>query len=178
MQLNQQLEKDVGNKVLQFITRWRSQSSLVTKPYDVQTQYVLQEKDELGHISLVHNMLVKNFCIYVHQLWRPLKQSLYMFRVMRKECSNIYSRIGVKIRTENLLFINLDRYPIYRAAIEHQAKTTFSTSIDTSYRASCRDLKTNTSSLVSWTDSHGFNTWSRNLVLWSIKHILDLPNYK
>ena len=31
-QLNYQLEKDVGYKVLQFIIRWRSRNSLVTKP--------------------------------------------------------------------------------------------------------------------------------------------------
>ena len=48
--LNHQIEKDFGCKVLQFITRWRSQNSLVTKPYDVQTQQLLQEKDELGQI--------------------------------------------------------------------------------------------------------------------------------
>ena len=35
--LNYQLEKDVGCKVVQFITWWRSQSSLVTKPYGVHT---------------------------------------------------------------------------------------------------------------------------------------------
>ena len=34
--LDHQLEKDVGCKVLQFITRWRSWSFLVTKPYGVQ----------------------------------------------------------------------------------------------------------------------------------------------
>ena len=44
---NHQLEKDVGCKVLQFITRWRSRSSLVTKPCGVQTQQLLQEKEEL-----------------------------------------------------------------------------------------------------------------------------------
>ena len=71
MRLNHQLEKDVGYKFFQFITWWRSWSSLVTKPYGVQTQQLLQEKYELGHISLVHNMLVKNFCIELHQLWRP-----------------------------------------------------------------------------------------------------------
>ena len=32
MWLNHQLEKDVGCKVFQFITRWRSRSSMVTKP--------------------------------------------------------------------------------------------------------------------------------------------------
>ena len=51
MRLNHQLEKDVGYKVLQFITRWKSRSSLVTKPYGVQTQQLLQEKDELGQIQ-------------------------------------------------------------------------------------------------------------------------------
>ena len=50
MRLNYQLEKDVGCKVLQFITRWRSKSSLVKKPYRVQTQQFLQDKDELGQI--------------------------------------------------------------------------------------------------------------------------------
>ena len=29
-------------------------------------------------------------------LWRPLKESLYMYRVVRKESSNTYSRIGWK----------------------------------------------------------------------------------
>ena len=33
-----QLEKNVDCKVLQFITRWRSRCSFVTKPYGVQTQ--------------------------------------------------------------------------------------------------------------------------------------------
>ena len=50
MWLDHQLEKDVGCKVLQFITRWRSWNSLVIKPYSVQTQQLLQEKDELGQI--------------------------------------------------------------------------------------------------------------------------------
>ena len=48
--LNHQIEKDFGCKVLQFITRWKSRNSLVTKPYDIQTQQLLQERDELGQI--------------------------------------------------------------------------------------------------------------------------------
>ena len=36
--LNYQLEKDVGCKVVQFITWWRSWNSLITKPYGIQTQ--------------------------------------------------------------------------------------------------------------------------------------------
>ena len=43
MRLDHQLEKDVSYKVFQFIIRWRSWSSLVTKPYGAQTQQLLQE---------------------------------------------------------------------------------------------------------------------------------------
>ena len=67
MRLKHQLEKDVGCKVLQFITRWRSRSS-------------------------DHNLHEQNFALHLRNLWRPLKQSLYMFRVVRKENPNIYSR--------------------------------------------------------------------------------------
>ena len=110
----------LAEKFFNSSTWWRSRNFLVTKPYSVQTQQLLQEKDELGHMSPVHNMLVKNFCIEVHQLWRPLKQSLYMFRVMRKESPNMYTLIGVKSNLKNLIFLNLDRYPIYRA-VKHRA---------------------------------------------------------
>ena len=41
--LNHQLEKDVACKVFLFITQWRSWSCLVTKPYGVQTQQLLEE---------------------------------------------------------------------------------------------------------------------------------------
>ena len=41
--LDHQLEKDVGCKILLFITRWRSWNCLVTEPYGVQTQQLLQE---------------------------------------------------------------------------------------------------------------------------------------
>ena len=60
---NHQLEKDVGYKVLQFITRWRSRNSLITKPYSVQTQWLLEEKDELGHMSLVKICLWKTLAL-------------------------------------------------------------------------------------------------------------------
>ena len=58
--LTHQLEKDVSCKVLQFINMMKITNSLVTKPYGVQTQQFLEEKDELGHMSPVHNMLVRN----------------------------------------------------------------------------------------------------------------------
>ena len=90
------LRKTLVAKLFSLSTRWRSRTSLVTKPYGVQTQQLLEEKVELGHMSPIHNMLAKNFCIELHQLWRPLKQSLYIFRVVRKESPNIYTRIGWK----------------------------------------------------------------------------------
>ena len=46
-----------------------------------------------------------------------------MFRVMRKESPNIYTRIGVKLDIKNLFFINLDRYLICRVTVEPRAKT-------------------------------------------------------
>ena len=59
--LYHQLEKDVGCKVLQFITRWRSRSSLVIKPYGVQIMQLLHKKDELWQIlSLVIVCMNKN----------------------------------------------------------------------------------------------------------------------
>ena len=50
-------------------TQWRSRSSLVTKPYSVQMQRLLQEKDELGHMSSVTIFLNKTFAssfIHLH----------------------------------------------------------------------------------------------------------------
>ena len=61
MWLNNQLEKDVSCKVLQFIARRRSRNSLVIKPYGVQTQQLLQEKDE------------QDFATHLCNLWRPSK---------------------------------------------------------------------------------------------------------
>ena len=57
--LNHQLEKDVGCKVLQFITRWRSWSCLVTKPYGVQTQQLLQELRQTRFSATLFFTLVK-----------------------------------------------------------------------------------------------------------------------
>ena len=48
-------------KFISSSTRWRSRNSLVTKPYNLQTQQLLQEKDELGHMSPVTICLWKTF---------------------------------------------------------------------------------------------------------------------
>ena len=95
------LRRIFATKFFNSSTWLRSWSSLVTKPYSVQIQQLLQEKDELEHMFSIQNMLMKKFCIEVHHLWQPLKQSLYMFRVVRKESPNIYSWIGVKSDLKN-----------------------------------------------------------------------------
>ena len=97
MQLNHQLEKDVVCKVLQFITRWRSRSSLVTKPYGVQTQQLLQEKDELGKNLSPGTICINKLLLHTHATCVTLngpQNNPYIFRVVRKESSNIYPWIG------------------------------------------------------------------------------------
>ena len=61
-----QLKKDVGCKVLLFITRWRSWSCLVTKLYGVQTHQLLQEKDELGQILSPVTICMNTTLLYTH----------------------------------------------------------------------------------------------------------------
>ena len=79
MQLNHQLKKNIGCKILQFITRWKSRNSLVTKPHGVQTQQLLQEKDELGHIlslvTICMNKTLLHTCATVQlcNFWQPSK---------------------------------------------------------------------------------------------------------
>ena len=63
-----QLEKDIGYKVLQFINTMKITKLLVTKPYGVQTQQFLKEKDDLRQIVSGHNMILKNICIKLHSL--------------------------------------------------------------------------------------------------------------
>ena len=59
MQLDHQLEKDVGCKIILFITWWRSWSCLVTKPYGVQTQQLLQELGQTRFLVTLFFTLVK-----------------------------------------------------------------------------------------------------------------------
>ena len=74
--LTTNLRKTLAAKFFSSSIQWRSWSFLVTKSYGVQMQQFLQEKDEVGHMSLVIICLNKTFAssfIHLHHLWWPLK---------------------------------------------------------------------------------------------------------
>ena len=56
--LTTNLRRILAANFFSSLTQWRSRSFLVTKPYGVQMQQLLEEKDELGKIVSSHNMLV------------------------------------------------------------------------------------------------------------------------
>ena len=59
--LTTNLRRMSAAKFFSSSTWWRSWSSLITKPYGVQMQQLLQEKDKLGHMSPVTICLWKTF---------------------------------------------------------------------------------------------------------------------
>ena len=68
--LTYQLEKNVSCKVLHFICMMKIKNLLGYKTLQRTNVIAFEEEDELGHMSLVRNMLVRNLCIEVHHLWR------------------------------------------------------------------------------------------------------------
>ena len=70
---NHQHEKDVGCKVLQFINTMKIMKLLGYKTLQhTNAAASTRERWTRAFVS-GYNMLVKNFCIKLHQLWRPLK---------------------------------------------------------------------------------------------------------
>ena len=61
--LTTNLRRMLTAKFFSSSIRWRSWNSLVTKPYGVQMQQLLQEKDQLGHMSPVTICLWKTFAL-------------------------------------------------------------------------------------------------------------------
>ena len=81
MWLTTNLRRMLVAKLFSSLTRWRPRNSLVAKPYGVQMQQFLEEKDEVGHMSSVTIYLCKTFassCTHLHSLWRPLKYLIYV----------------------------------------------------------------------------------------------------
>ena len=71
--LTTNLRRMLAAKFFNSSTQWRSQSSLVTKPYGVQTQQLLQEKDELGQLCLQLQFAWTKSLHQVSSIWWPLK---------------------------------------------------------------------------------------------------------
>ena len=110
--LNHQLEKDVGCRVLQFITRWRSRSSLVTNPMVYKAQQLLLKKDGVGQIlplvTICMNKTLLHTCATVQTL-TTLKIILIYVLGCEKRKPKYILMDWMKNSSEKLSFINLDR---------------------------------------------------------------------
>ena len=113
-----------------------------------------RERDELGQeLRLLSQFAWTEFAQCLCNLctvWRPLKQSFYMSRVRRKEGPKTYSRIPRKSDLNSKIL-----KPRQIGGVEKLS-------------SSCRALM-NLHSLLDFLNKFkGFNTWSWNVVSWSI----------
>ena len=111
-QLNHQLEKNVGCKILQFITQWRLRSSLVIKPYGIQIQQFLQEKDELEQIlspvTICINKTLLHTCKTCVTFNGPQNNPYICLGCDKRKSKHIFTD-WMKNSSEKLSFINLNR---------------------------------------------------------------------
>ena len=112
MQLDHQLEKDVSCKVLLFITWWRSWSCFVTKPYSVQTQQLLQEKEELWQTRFLVTLFftLVELCSYATCVtFYSSQNNPYICLGLWVKKAQIYIHGLEENQLEKLNFINLNR---------------------------------------------------------------------
>ena len=122
-----------------------------------------RERDELGQELWLRSQFawtefaqcLCNLCT----IWRLLKQSFYMSRVMRKEGPKTYSRIPRKSKLNSKIL-----KPRQIGSVE-QVST------------SCRALMNLHSCLISWTDLKA-SILDLEMFLEVVKQILSLPKYK
>ena len=148
-------KKIVGCKVLQFIHTMKIKKMLGHKTLRCKyTTTSSRERDELGQELCLRSQFawtkfaqcLCNLCT----VWRLLKQSFYMSRVRRKEGPKTYSRIPRKS------YLNFEILkPRQIGGVKKLS-------------SSCRALM-NLHSLLDFLNRlEGFNTWSWNVVSWSI----------
>ena len=155
MQLQSPIKKVVDCKILQFIHMMKIKKMLGDKTLRCKyTATSSRERDELGQELRLRSQFawtdfaqcLCNLCTF----WWLLKQSFYMSRLRRKEGPKTFSRITIK---SNLNFKILK--PRQIGGVEQLSR-------------SCRALM-NLHSLLDFLNRlEGFNTWSWNMVSWSI----------
>ena len=148
-------EKIVGCKVLQFIHTMKIKKMLGHKTLRcTYTTTSSRERDELGQELCLRSQFawiefaqrLCNLCT----LWRLLKQSFYMSRVRRKEGPKTYSWIPRKLDLNSKILKSRQI-----GGVEPLSR-------------SCRALM-NLHSLLDFLNRlEGFNTWSWNVISWSI----------
>ena len=88
MRLQTPTKKVIGCKILQFIHMMKIKKMLGHKTLRCKyTATSSRERDELGQEIRLWSQFAQYLC-NLWTLWRPLKQSFYMFRVRRKENPN------------------------------------------------------------------------------------------
>ena len=155
MRLQSPTKKIICCKVLQFIHTMKIKKMLGHKT--LRCKYIVissRERDELGQELCLQSQFawiefaqsLCNLCT----VWQPLKQSFYMSRVKRKEGPKTYSRI---LRKSDLNYKILK--PRQIGGVEKLS-------------ISCRALMNLHYLLHFLNRLEGFNTWSWNVVSWSI----------
>ena len=127
-QLNHQLEKNVGCKSSSIHHTMKIKNSLVTKPYGVQAQQLLQEKDELRQILFSVTICIIKTLLHTCATVQPLTGFkiilIYVQGCEKRKLKHILTD-WIKISSEKLSFINLNRQPSIKLAVEPQAETAF-----------------------------------------------------